>query len=258
MTMDPSSGIVADRKVTDRAVHRKIKRNLPLGLLLLGTASFFAFGLDDYLTFEMLRQHRGTLLAFVDERRLVALLAYTAIYAAVIALSLPGGTVMTIAGGFLFGVVQSSICVVIGATAGATVVFLVAKTALGDPLRAKAGPWLKTLERGFRKSAFSYLLFLRLMWVFPFFIVNLVPAFLGIPLRTYVAATAIGILPAVVVYSTVGAGLGSILDSGERFTASSIMTGQLVAGLTGLALLALAPVAYKKWKRRSPPEREAE
>ena len=232
-------------------MHVSVKRLLPLGVLLLGAAAILVLDLDRYLTFEALRENRVVLLDFVAERRLVALLAYVAIYVTVVAMSLPGAAMMTIAGGFLFGVVQSSICVVIGATMGATILFLIAKTALGDPLRAKAGPWLKTLEEGFQKNALNYLLFLRLVPIFPFFVVNLVPAFLGVRLGTYVIATGLGIIPAVVVFSLVGAGLGSIFDSGEQFTPGSVLTPQVIAGLFGLAALALIPLLYKRvWNRR--------
>lgn len=233
-----------------RPVQGRIKRLLPLGVLLLGAAAYFLFDLDRYLTFEALREHRALLMAFVTAHQVFAALAYIAVYTAVIAMSVPGGALMTITGGFLFGVVQASICVVIGATSGATILFLVAKTALGDPLRAKAGPWLKSFERGFQENALSYLLVLRLVPLFPFFIVNLVPAFLGVRLGTYVLATAIGITPAVVVFSTVGAGLGSILDSGQQFSPSSVLTPQVIAGLCGLAALALVPVIYRRIKAR--------
>ncbi len=234
----------------EQARRRRLRRLLPLGFLVLGAAAYFVLDLGRYLALDSLRENRAELLAFVAAHRIAALLAYVAIYVAVIAMSLPGGALMTITGGFLFGVVQASVGVVIGATSGATILFLIAKTALGDPLRAKAGPWLKALERGFEANALSYLLVLRLVPLFPFFVVNLVPAFLGVRLGTYVLATIIGITPAVVVYTTVGAGLGSILDSGEPFSPSSVLTPQVIAGLCGLAALALVPVIYKRFRAR--------
>jgi uncharacterized membrane protein YdjX (TVP38/TMEM64 family) len=168
----------------------------------------------------------------------------------VIALSVPGGAVLTIAGGFLFGSILGTVLVVIAATLGATLVFLIARSALGDPLRARAGPFLQRMEAGFQENAFNYLLVLRLIPLFPFWIVNLVPAFLGVPLRTYVLGTLIGIVPGSFVFASVGAGLGSVLDSGQEFSPSSVLTPQIVIALVGLAVLALLPVAYRKWRRR--------
>jgi len=152
---------------------------------------------------------------------------------------------MTIAGGFLFGAVLGTAWVVLSATLGATILFVIAKTSLGDLLRAKAGPWLRKMENGFKENALSYLLVLRLIPLFPFFVVNLVPAFLGVPLRTYVIGTLLGIVPGSFVFATVGAGLGSIFDSNEAFTATGILTPEIVTALVGLSLLSLLPVAYK-------------
>jgi uncharacterized membrane protein YdjX (TVP38/TMEM64 family) len=222
------------------------QRLAPLAVLGAGLVAFFVFDLDDYLTFETLRENRVWLLQQVADAAVVTALAYMAIYIAVVAFSLPGGAVMTITGGFLFGQWLGTFYVVIAATIGATILFLAARTALGDLLRAKAGPFLQKMEVGFQENALSYLLVLRLIPVFPFFIVNLVPAFLGVSLRTYVIATFVGIIPGSFVYATVGAGLGSIFDSGKEFSAKSILTPEIVTALIGLAVLALLPVVYKK------------
>jgi uncharacterized membrane protein YdjX (TVP38/TMEM64 family) len=227
------------------------RRLLPLGVLVAGLAAFFLFGLDDYLTFETLREHRAWLLQQVAESAVVTSLVFVAVYIAVVAFSLPGGAVMTITGGFLFGQWLGSLYVVFAATIGATILFVAARTALGDVLRAKAGPFLKKMEAGFQENALSYLLVLRLIPIFPFFVVNLVPAFLGVSLRTYVIATFFGIIPGSFVYATVGAGLGSIFDAGEEFTAASILTPEIITALIGLAILALLPVGYKKLKART-------
>ncbi len=222
-----------------------VNKFVPLGVLAAGIAAFFALGLDQYVSFEALREHRDVLANFVADNPLVAPLAFMVIYAVVVALSLPGGAIMTIAGGFLFGTVLGTAWVVLSATLGATILFVIAKTSLGDLLRAKAGPWLKKMENGFKENALSYLLVLRLIPLFPFFVVNLVPAFLGVPLRTYVIGTLLGIVPGSFVFATVGAGLGSIFDSNEAFTATGILTPEIVTALVGLSLLSLLPVAYK-------------
>lgn len=226
------------------------RRLLPLAVLGAGLALFFLFGLDDYLTFDALREHRAWLLQQVSESTVATSLVFIAIYIAVVAFSLPGGAVMTITGGFLFGQWLGTLYVVFAATIGATILFVAARTALGDLLRAKAGPFLKKMEAGFQEDALSYLLVLRLIPIFPFFVVNLVPAFLGVTLRTYVIATFVGIIPGSFVYATVGAGLGSIFDAGEEFSAASILTPEIITALIGLAILALLPVGYKKLKAR--------
>jgi uncharacterized membrane protein YdjX (TVP38/TMEM64 family) len=225
-------------------------RLLPLAALAFALAAVFAFDVDRYLTFDALREHRAALMGFVAANGALASVAYVLIYAAAVALSLPGGAVLTIAGGFLFGTVFGGALVVLAATAGATLLFLIAKTALGDPLRARAGPFLERMAAGFQENALSYLLVLRLVPLFPFFIVNLVPAFLGVSLRTYVLATFVGIIPGTLVYASVGAGLGSVFDRSEAFSPSSVLTPQIAAALVGLAVLAVVPVIHRKLRTR--------
>ncbi len=237
-----------DATLEDEATVRRerlsLRRVVPLFVLLAGFVAFFAFGLDEYVTFETLREKRLWLSVRVAELGPWAAVLFVAAYACAIAFSVPGGLVLTMTGGFLFGPVFGWVYSVTGATIGATVVFVVARSALGDFLRQRAGPWLGRMERGFRENAMSYLLVLRLIPVLPFWVVNLVPAFLGVPLRTYVLATALGIAPAGFVFSLAGAGLGGIFDRGETFTAASVLTPEIVAALAGLAILALLPVVY--------------
>ena len=227
------------------------KRLIPIGVLALGLVAFFVFDLGRFLSFEALRENRATLLNWVDTYGIVAALIYMLIYAVAIAFSLPGGAVLTITGGFLFGEKWGTVCVVFAATVGATALFLIAKTSFGDALRAKAGPALQRMQDGFQEGALSYLLVLRLVPLFPFFLVNLVPAFLGVSLRVYVVGTFIGIIPGTFVFATVGAGLGSVFDQGGEFSAAGILTPQIITALVGLAVLALIPVVYKKIKARS-------
>lgn len=226
------------------------KRLAPVAVLAALAVAVFAFGFDDYLTFEALREHRAALRGWVAEYGAVAALVYVLIYAAAVAMSLPGAVFMTLAGGFLFGAALGTAYTVVAATLGATAVFLVARTALGDSLRARAGPWMTRLEAGFRGNALSYLLVLRLIPVFPFWLVNLVPAALGVPLGVFVAATAVGIVPGTFVFCLAGAGLGGVFDSGETFSASAVLTPEIVAALLGLAALSLAPTLYKRAKAR--------
>ena len=244
---------MTDVSTTANAVPAKaglVKRLAPLAAIAAAIGAFFALGLDQYVTFDALREHRALLTGFVAEQALLAVALFIVVYATATALSLPGGAVLTVTGGFLFGSLGGTIWVVIGATLGATGIFLVAKTALGDALRAKAGPALKKMEDGFRENALSYLLVLRLIPLFPFFIVNLVPAFLGVSLRTYVIGTFLGIIPGSFVFASVGAGLGSIFDAGQDFTLTGVLTPEIITALVGLAALSLLPVVYKKVKAR--------
>jgi uncharacterized membrane protein YdjX (TVP38/TMEM64 family) len=227
---------------------RGLRRYWPLLLLAVGLGLFFAFDLGRYLDFETLRDHRGWLMARVEDHAIVTALAFIGVYAAATAISAPGGTFMTVCGGFLFGPWLATIYVVCGATTGATLLFLAARFMFYDALHARAGPWLDKMESGFQKNALSYLLALRLVPAFPFFIVNLVPAFLNVPLKTYVIGTFFGIIPGTFVYTWIGAGLGSVFEHGDSFTAEGLLTPEIAVALSGLAILALAPVAYKAMK----------
>lgn len=228
------------------------KRAAPVAVIGVGVALVFALDLDRYLTFEALRDHRTALRDFVAANGALAPLAFMAVYALAVALSLPGGAVLTIAGGFLFGTMLGSAYVIVAATMGAIGVFLAARTALGDVLRDKAGKSLRKMQRGFRENALSYLLILRLVPLFPFFVVNVVPAFLGVSLRTYAVGTFFGIIPGTFVFASVGGGLGSVFDADETFSVSNVLTPEITVALVGLAVLSAVPIAYKKFKRAAP------
>ena len=225
-----------------------IKRLLPLLIIIIGAALFFSFGLQQYLSFEALAQHREMLLAQVQAHAVWASLVYVLIYIVVVALSLPGGLVMTLSGGFLFGAIWGAILAVVGATLGAIALFLAAKTSLGDFLLAKAGGSIKKLQAGFEENVWSYMFVLRIVPIFPFFLINLAPAFLGVPLRVYAIATFFGIMPATFVYALAGSGLGRVFDQGETFSTAGILTPEMLGALVGLGCLSLIPVIYKKFK----------
>jgi uncharacterized membrane protein YdjX (TVP38/TMEM64 family) len=225
-----------------------LRRLLPLGLLALALAVVLASGAHEALGFESLRRHRGALLDLVAARPVLAALLYLALYALAVALSVPGALVLTLAGGFLLGTVMATGLVVVGATLGAVLLFLVARSALGEPLRARAGPWLARMADGFNRDAFSYLLVLRLVPIFPFWLVNLVPALLGVPLSTFALATAIGIVPGSLVYASVGAGLGAVFDAGGEPDLGLILEPRVLLPLLGLAALALLPIAWRRLK----------
>ena len=226
------------------------RRLLPVLVFVAGLVAFFALGLERYLSIDALRQHHSVLRAWVETSGLLAALVFMAIYIVTVAFSLPGATILTIVSGFLFGAIWGTVLVIISATLGATILFSIAKTTLSDVLRARAGAWLLRLEAGFRQHALSYLLVLRLVPIFPFFIINLVPAFLGVPLSTFILGTFLGIIPGSFVYATVGAGLGSVFDAGGTFSLRGVLTPQIVTALVGLAVLALIPVVYKQLTAR--------
>ena len=222
-------------------------RALPLAVLACGLVAFFALGWHRYVSFETIRTYRGMLMDWVGRWGMLAAFAYGICYAAMTAFSIPGGALSTIVGGYLFGLWIGAASTVVGATLGAIAVFLAARTALGDALRARTGGALRRMEDGFRHNAFSYLLVLRLVPIFPFWLVNLVPAFCGVSLRTYALATLIGIIPATFVFTWVGSSFGDLLDRGEKPDLTIIFRWDVLLPILGLALLALLPVIVRRW-----------
>lgn len=227
------------------------RRLVPAGILLAGLVAFFAMGWHRYFTFDYLHSHRMALTDWVAANAALAALAYIALYTAVTALSLPAAAIVTLAGGFLFGIVLGTLWTVIGATLGAVIVFLAARSAFGALLRNKAGSRLARLEAGFKRDAFSYLMFLRLVPVFPFWLVNLAAAFLGVDLRVYTIATLIGIIPGTAVFAAVGAGLGTVLEKGDKPDLSIIFSAPILLPILALAALSLVPILYRRYKERS-------
>ena len=236
-----------------------------VAIVVLAGAAYIASG--GGVSLKSLVRHRAAIDDFVVSHQMLAIFVYVGVYITVVAVSLPGAALLTITGGFLFGIAVGASAAVISATVGATLIFLVARTALGEPLLRRAGPRATQLARGFREDAFSYLLFLRLVPAFPFFLVNLVPAFAGVRLGPFVAATAIGIIPGAIVFALAGAGLDSIIAAQKNsydqciaakgadcrlvFEPADVLTPQLIAALVALGLLALMPVAVKFWRTRS-------
>jgi uncharacterized membrane protein YdjX (TVP38/TMEM64 family) len=228
-----------------------LRRLMPVAILLAGLAIFLMLGLDRYFSFEMLARHKATLTAWVAAHRLPAALAFLLAYAVMVAFSLPVAMVATPVGGFLFGTWAGAGLSIVGATLGSIAVFLAARYAFRDLFRARAGTKLARLEEGFRHDDFSYLLFLRLVPVFPFWLINIVPALLGMPIRRYVIATMLGIVPASIIYSGLGAGLGAMLKRGEQPDLGIIFEWHILLPLLGLAGLALLPVVFARLRKRS-------
>jgi uncharacterized membrane protein YdjX (TVP38/TMEM64 family) len=246
----------------ERGRRHALMRYLPLAVLLLAMAVAFATGAHRYLKLEKLIAHRDDLQAFVATHELKALAVYVLIYIGVVALSVPGAVFLTVFGGFLFGWLLGALATVIGAAIGAIIVFLIASTSFGDALVARAGPRLRRLADGFREDAFAYLLFLRLVPLFPFWLVNLAPALFGVPLKTFALATAVGIVPGTFAFAFAGAGLDSVITAQKaakmaciaaggtdcylRIDLHALVTPKLLIALGVLGVVALIPVVLRR------------
>ena len=224
-----------------------VKKLLPLVVMVAGFISFFWLGLDQYLSFQALKDNRDLLMHWRDENFLIATLSFVASYAVLSGLSVPVGLWMTLAGGFMFGTVAGGFLSLAGASAGGTMVFLAARFAFADVLRAKCGAAVTKMEAGFKENQLSYMLVLRLVPLFPFWLVNLVPAFLNVSLRVYVLGTFFGMIPGALVYASVGNGLGMVFEGGGEPDLGLILAPEILIPIIGLAALALIPVIYKKF-----------
>jgi uncharacterized membrane protein YdjX (TVP38/TMEM64 family) len=236
----------------------------PLVAIALVVAVVYGMGWHRELSLQTLVRHRAVIDDFVAEHQLAAIAAFIALYIAVAALSIPAGAVLTTIGGFLFGSVVGALSAIVGATIGATIIFLIAKSALGEHLLRRAGPRAARFAEGFRADAFCYMLFLRLV-PFPFWLVNLAPALFGVRLTTFVTATAIGIIPACFAFAFFGAGLDSAIaaqeqvyraclaagrgDCGSDLDPKVMLTPELLGALAVLAAVGLIPVVLKRFRR---------
>ncbi len=208
-------------------------------------------GAAELLTLDTLRGVRGTLTAWVAENTVLAGLGYLAAYVLATVLLVPGAALLTLTGGFLFGAVAGTLLTVAAATIGATIIFSTARAVFGANALERFGPRAKFLVLGLRRNAWSYMLVLRLVPIFPFLMVNLVPAFAGIRLQVFVLTTLFGVIPGTAVFSLSGAGLGRTLDSGGALDLGSIFTTEILLALGALAALSLAAIPLKA--RFAPP-----
>jgi uncharacterized membrane protein YdjX (TVP38/TMEM64 family) len=225
------------------------KRLVLLGLVLGLIILTLMFDLTRYLSFEALQQHEASLRSTADNNPLATALIYIACYAIVVALSLPGAVWMTLTGGFLFGTLIGGFLAVLGATSGAIILFLLARYVIGDVFRSRYGRRLAAFEAGFNRNAFSYLLSMRLVPVFPFFLVNLAAALLHVSLRVFFITTFLGIIPGALVFASIGNGVGYIIQSGSEPDLSLATQPVVILPLIGLAVLTLVPVLLRRWRR---------
>lgn len=220
---------------------------LPLVVIAAAIALVFAMGWHKYLSIEALSGNLDRLDAVIAPNLPLAMAAFAALYMTVVMLSLPGAGILTIAGGVLFGWI-GVLPTVIGATLGATILFIAAKTALRGLFASKAGGFVAKFEKGFQENEFSYMLILRLVPLFPFWLVNVVPAFLDVKIRNYFLATLIGIVPGSLTYTLIGAaGRSTVEQGGDLDLAGALAQPPVLAAIGGLILLSLIPVAYKRF-----------
>lgn len=244
----------------------QIKKFAPLAVFVIIFILIWATGLQDYFSFQNIAENQVALETYVDSQLTYAILAYMGIYIVSVAFSLPGATILSLIGGLLFGGLTNGLITIVAATTGATLLFLIARTSIGDILRRKAGKWMEKIAAEFNQGAASYLLFLRLAPIFPFFVVNLAPALLGTKLWTFCWTTFIGIMPGTFAISFIGAGIGAVLTTeNEKYqqciasaatgcefelSANSFLSMEMIIGLVALGLVALTPIIIKKFKTR--------
>ncbi len=224
-----------------------IRRFLPLGALVLAGVLFFAFGGHRYVSVDALADNRQWLVGLVARAGPVAPLAFILAYAGLIAVSVPAGALMTLTGGFLFGPWFGTLYCITGATLGAVIAFLAARAGLAG-LAARAGVWARRIETGFRDNGLLYLLVLRLIPLFPFWLVNLAAGAAGLRLPIFVLGTFFGIIPVTLILASLGNGLGMLVEEGRSPDLAILFQPSVLLPLIGLAVLALLPIVYKRWR----------
>lgn len=243
--------MTADQMPEDAEPASALRRYAPMMIILAALGLFFGLGGQQYVSFEALREHRQTLSDLARAWPVLAPLGLTLIYALLVSISFPGAGYLTIFSGFMFGLWVGALAAWAGAVIGATLIFLAARTAFGDVLEKKAGPLLAKFRDGFQgENAFNYLFALRLAPVFPFWLLNIAPAFVGMKLRTYTLATALGIIPGTFVYTWIGAGAGAVLDRGENLSFDIVTQPIILGPVLGLIALSLLPTLIKRLKAR--------
>lgn len=224
-----------------------LMRRLPLIVIII-VAALGAIFLRDYLTFESLADNRETLLGFRDNNYLLTVFVFVLAYVIIVAFSLPGATIATLTGGFLFATFPGALFNVTGATIGATAIFLAARWGFGEKLGAKlegSEGIVKKIKDGIDENQWSMLFLIRLVPAVPFFLANLIPSFLDVPIRRFVISTFFGIIPGAVVYTSVGAGLGEVFERGETPNLGIIFEPFIIGPIIGLCVLAALPIIIK-------------
>jgi uncharacterized membrane protein YdjX (TVP38/TMEM64 family) len=242
------------------------RRWIPLAVIVCLMIVVYAFGLHEQLSLQSIAAHREELRQFITDNWALALLIYAMVYVIAVALSFPAAGFLTVIGGLLFGWLAGAITTVFAATTGATIIFLAARTSLEKVLARNSGPLLNKIRAGFARDAFNYLLFLRLVPLFPFWLVNIASALAHLRLKTFVSATFLGIIPITIAFSFVGASFDSVIDAQKAahdaclaqgaatcpfdFSVGHLLTRQVLLALAALGLVALIPIGLKRWRGR--------
>jgi len=224
-----------------------IARRIPLVIIIV-VAVLGAFFLRDYLTFDTLKENREALLAFRDANFVLTVLAFIVAYILIVAFSLPGATIATLTGGFLFATFPGALFNILAATIGATAIFMAARWGLGEKLSAKmdsSGGSVKKIKSAIDDNQWESLFLIRLVPAVPFFMANLIPALVGVPLFRFAITTFFGIIPGTVVYTSVGAGLGEVFARGETPNLGIIFEPAILLPILGLSALAALPILLK-------------
>jgi len=228
---------------------RVLRRFWPLALPLLAVVAAWASGLSQQISWSTLARNQTVLITWVSAHPVLAPTLYMLIYAAAVFVSLPEAAVLTVAAGLLFGTASGGILAVVGSSAGAIALFLAVRYQVADAIAARRGRFLDAVRLALRRDGFSYLLAIRLVPAFPFWLVNLAAALSGMRLLPYAAATVLGIMPATFIYASIGAGLADVLSAGSRPDFAVIFSPRVLGPLVGLAALSLLPVVWRRWKR---------
>ena len=241
-----------NRPTPDAARDRGALRYLPLAAIALAAVAGAVF-LRDHLTFAALAENREALIAFRDANYVATVAVFVAAYVAIVAFSLPGATIATLTGGFLFATFPGVLFNVTAATIGATAIFLAARWGLGDRLAARmdaSSGTVKRIKDGIDENQWEMLFLIRLVPAVPFFVANLVPSFVGVPLSRFAISTFFGIMPGALVYTSVGAGLGDVFATGQTPDLGIIFEPQILLPILGLAALAALPILVKALRGR--------
>lgn len=250
MTVEPESRSTLEKPSKANVLYRGI----PLAVIALA-AVLGTLLLGDLLSFETLRKHHGALMALRDSHFALTVLAFVATYVVIVALSIPGATLATITGGFLFGAGLATPINVISATIGAALVFSAARMGAGDYLARRmdaSDGRIRRFKSAIDANQWEALFLIRLIPGVPFFLANLLPAMFGVKLHRFVIATALGIIPGALVYTSLGAGLGEVLARDEAPDLGVILTPPILLPILGLAILSALPILIKVMRRKAP------
>ncbi|HEY2620230.1 MAG TPA: VTT domain-containing protein [Acetobacteraceae bacterium] len=228
---------------------RVLRRFWPIALLLAALTAAWASGLTQQVSWAALARNQALLIAWVASHPIMAPSLYMLIYAAAVLVLLPESAVLTVAGGLLFGSLSGGILAIVGSSVGAIALFIAIRHHLADAFAARRGRFVDAVRLSLQRDGFSYLLAIRLVPAFPFWLVNLAAALSGMQLLPYAGATVLGIMPATFIFASIGAGLGGVLSAGGSPDLAVIFSPHILGPLIGLAALSLLPVAWRRWKR---------